>query len=99
MPRRNPFAELEALYNDLEEVASRLGYAVIVDTGPFNGGACLLEGEELIVLNKSTPLEQRTRLLAEALACKDLSGIYLKPATRAVLEDYLERGPTLKGMP
>jgi len=86
----NPFSRLETLYSELEEVAARLGFSVILDKGPFTGGACILEGEELIVLNKSAPLEQRTRLLAEALCRKDLAGIYLKPVVRIVLEDYLD---------
>ncbi len=90
MSPRKLNGRLETLYNELEEVAARLGYRVILDRGPFTGGACLLEGEELIVLNKSTPLEQRTRLLAEALCRKDLSGIYIKPAVRGIIEDYLD---------
>lgn len=95
MSPRKPNGRLEALYNELEEVAARLGLQVILDRGPFTGGACLLEGEELIVLNKSTPLEQRTRLLAEALSRKDLSDIYLKPAVREVIEEYFD--PSLPG--
>ncbi len=97
MSSRKPNGRLEALYNELEEVAARLGLQVILDRGPFTGGACLLEGEELIVLNKSTPLEQRTRVLAEALCRKDLSGIYLKPAVREVIEEYLDSSLTGEG--
>lgn len=90
MSPRKPNGRLEILYNELEEVAANLGLQVILDRGPFTGGACLLEGEELIVLNKSTTLEQRTRLLAEALSHKNLSGVYLKPAVREAIEDYLD---------
>lgn len=92
MARTNPAAKLEAMFHELEEVASRMGLEIILDKGPFTGGACVLEGEQLIVLNKSTPLEQRTRLLAEALCQLDLSNVYLKPAVRAVLENYHELG-------
>lgn len=80
------------MFHELEEVASRMGLELILDKGPFTGGACILEGEQLIVLNKSTPLEQRIRLLAEALGQLDLSNVYLKPAVRAVLENYHELG-------
>ena len=93
MARRKPFSRLETLYQELEDVAGRLGYTVILDKGPFTGGPCILEGEELIVLNKSTPLEQRTRLLTQALARKDLSDVYLKPVVRMVLEEYSEAEP------
>lgn len=76
----------ETLYQQLVELAERLGLPIILDKGPFSGGACILDGDELIVLNKSTPFEQRTRLLAEALASRDLGEIYLKPALRELLE-------------
>ncbi|MEE9161644.1 MAG: hypothetical protein V3U35_01615 [Candidatus Neomarinimicrobiota bacterium] len=79
-------AKPETLYQQLVELAERLGLPVILDKGPFSGGACILEGDELIVLNKSTPFEQRTRLLAEALASRELGEIYLKPALRELLE-------------
>jgi hypothetical protein len=92
MARTNPAAKLEAMFHELEEVASRMGLEVSLDKGPFTGGACILEGEQMIVLNKSTPLEQRTRLLAEALCQLDLANVYLKPAVRAVLENYQALG-------
>ncbi len=76
----------ETLYLQLVELAERLGLPIILDKGPFSGGACILDGDELIVLNKSTPFEQRTRLLAEALVSRDLGEIYLKPALRELLE-------------
>ncbi|MCH7497513.1 MAG: hypothetical protein IH971_06655 [Candidatus Marinimicrobia bacterium] len=87
MPPSGALLRPETRYRQLEDLASRLGLPVILDRGPFNGGTCLLEGAELIVLNKSTPIEQRTRLLAETLARRDLGEIYIKPALR----EYLER--------
>lgn len=89
---RKPNGKFEALYIELEELAHRLGLQVILDKGPFTGGACILEGEEFIVLNKSIPIQQRMRLFAQALGRKDLSGIYLKPAVRMIIEDYLDSG-------
>ncbi len=92
LTRKHPFSKLDVLYRELEELAERLGLVVILDKGPFTGGACILEGEELIVLNKSTHLEQRARLLAMSLAGRDLSGIYLKPVVRQAMEEYGEVG-------
>lgn len=80
--------KLPAIYTELEEVASRLGMTVVLDRGSFKGGFCILEGEEIIVLNKSVPIEQRTRYLAEALLQKDLTGIYLKPAVRKWMDTF-----------
>ncbi len=79
--------KLPALIEELEEVVTRLGMTVVLDRGSFKGGDCILDGEGMVVLNKSTPLEQRARHLAEALSKHDLQGIYLKPVVRAFLEN------------
>jgi hypothetical protein len=84
--------KLPALFQELEEVASRLGLAVVLDRGSFKGGDCILEGEEMVVLNKATPLELQARHLAEALGKRDLQGIYLKPAVRLFLDRYQDLG-------
>ena len=80
------------LVRELEGLAHRLGVAVILDTGNFSGGACILEDEELIVLNKSMPLEQRARVLSDALNEKDFTAVYLKPAVRNLFEDIQAGG-------
>ncbi len=79
---------MDGIYQDLEDVAARLGFSVVLDTGPFKGGACVLDGNEMIILNSSAPLEQRMQHLAEALGRRDLSRIYLKPAIRSILDQY-----------
>ncbi|MCK4577659.1 MAG: hypothetical protein KAU50_02640 [Candidatus Marinimicrobia bacterium] len=78
----------EALFQELEELAGRLGLSIVVDRGNFKGGSCILEGEKLIVLNKSAPQEQRLSLLAQALASRNLQDLFIKPAVRAYLENY-----------
>ena len=84
--------KLPALFRELEEVAARLGLSVVLDRGNFKGGDCILEGEEIVVLNKATPLEQQARHLAEALGKRDLQGIYLKPVVRLFLDRYQDLG-------
>ena len=79
--------KLPAMIEELEEVVTRLGMTVVLDRGSFKGGNCILDGEEMVVLNKGTTLEQRARQLAEALSRHDLQGIYLKPAVRDFLEN------------
>ncbi len=81
-----------ALYRELQDLAERLGYVVVQDTGSFNGGICTLEGENMIVLNRSAPLEQRLAYLAKALATQDMADVYVKPAVRNLLETYQESG-------
>ena len=97
MPRRRSKLRPETIYRQLEELAERLNLPVILDKGPFSGGACLLNGVELIVLNKSTPMEQRTRLLAKTLAGRELGEIYIKPALRELLEQHQTPHPSRAG--
>ena len=94
-PKRPPqgaYGKVDTAYQALEEVADRLGFSVILDTGPFKGGACILDGNDLIILNSSAPVEQRIQHLAEALGSRDLSRIYLRPAIRSILEQYQQFG-------
>jgi len=80
--------KLPALFNELQELSAKMGLEVTQDRGSFIGGVCRFEGEVMIVLNKSAPLAQRTRQLAEILAAKNLDDIYIKPGVRSVLESY-----------
>lgn len=82
--------KVPALFRELQDLAERLGYAVVQDTGSFTGGICTVEGQEMIVLNRSAPLEQRMRYLAQALAARDMADVYIKPAVRNLLETYQE---------
>ena len=80
--------KLPALFSELQDLSAKMGLQVTQDRGSFRGGLCRFEGEDMIVLNKSATLAQRTRQLAEILALKNLDDIYIKPGVRAVLEKY-----------
>ena len=86
--------KLVAFYSELEALAEALGLSVVLDRGSFKGGLCRFEGEELLVLNKSASLAHRTRQLAETLAAKDLSNVYIKPGIRSALERYQVMAPS-----
>ena len=80
--------KLNTFYAELEALAERLGLKIMEDRGSFKGGVCRIDGEELVVLNKSATLNQRARKLAEVLVVRDLGSIYIKPGVRAALENY-----------
>lgn len=83
--------KVPALFRELQDLAERLGYAVVQDTGSFTGGVCTVEGQVMIVLNRSAPIEQRMRYLAQALATRNMDDVYIKPAVRNLLDFYLEK--------
>ena len=79
------------IVKELEEVARQLGWPVRTERGSFRGGRCLVNGEQLIVLNKMHPPEMHLAILARSLRGLPVETVYLKPAVRAALEQAWER--------
>lgn len=76
-----------ALVQALEDAHRRLGVAVRRERGPFRGGRCTVDGEEVLVLNKMHPAEAQFAILAESLRTLSHDQLYLRPAVRDALED------------
>lgn len=80
-----------AIIEELEDVAHRLGMEVRSEKGNFRGGRCVVDGEEIIMLNEHDLPETQLVVLAEALREAPLDTIYLKPAVRRALEKAWEK--------
>ena len=50
------------LYDEFEALATKLDLKILKGKGSFNGGACIVNNEKVIVLNKLKPIEQRLRV-------------------------------------
>lgn len=74
-----------AIIEELESVARRLGIEVRAEAGNFEGGRCVVDGEDIIMLNEHDLPETQLVVLAEALREAPLDTIYLKPAVRRAL--------------
>jgi hypothetical protein len=83
-----------AIIEELKDVASRLGVDVRSEPGNFQGGRCVVEGEEIIMLNENDLPETQLAVLAEALREAPLDTIYLKPAVRRALEEAWAEPPS-----
>ena len=77
----------EKLYNEFEDLATRIGLRIIRGKGDFNGGPCIINNEKVIVLNKIKPLEQRLKILASSFNEINLEDVYIVPALRAFIQD------------
>ncbi len=77
----------EKLYNEFEDLATRIGLRIIRGKGDFNGGPCIINNEKVIVLNKIKPLEQRLKVLASSFNEINLEEVYIIPALRAFIQD------------
>ncbi len=89
--RDSKHAAMRRLVDELIALACQLGLEVRVESGPFRGGYCIKQGNELVMLNRRHPPEVHLALLAEALRTQPLETCYLKPAVRRALEEAWNR--------
>ena len=80
-----------AIIGHLEALAHSLGiqirYEFMEGETVFpSGGLCRIKNKQLIIVNERTTAGEKVQTLATALRRFDLSGIYLKPALRDLLE-------------
>src|SRR5213595_4021863 len=82
----------EALCEELKEVARRLGMQVreevlLREVGyRVRSGACRVRGAEVIFLDRHLQPAERLEVLLDALAGRDLEGLYVSPALRRLVE-------------
>ena len=79
--------KLDEVYDEMLEIANKIGVKVRKDSGKFRGGNCTVNDQEVILINKSIPLEARTSVLAKCLSSYSIQNVFMKPAVR----DYIEQ--------
>lgn len=87
--------EENRLLQELEEIAEKLSIAIRYDDlmgmdFKVKGGLCKIKGENVIILDRRTPLRERIDLLARALSQFDLSNISTRPYIRLIIGDASE---------
>ena len=87
----------EQLYEELENLAGHLGVSIrqetLSDLEPVaRSGLCKVKGRYYYIMDSSTTLDEKIRLLTECLSQMDLEGVYLLPAIRNVLEAVRKNG-------
>ncbi|MEX2463272.1 MAG: hypothetical protein WD513_03200 [Balneolaceae bacterium] len=83
--------KVEKLLLELESVCEKAGYTIRKERGTFRGDQCIIEGENLIVINKNRPAETQAALLAKVIQRFNPEDLFIKPAVRKELEDILAR--------
>jgi len=78
--------QTEKLCIELENALIRLGWKIRQEKGNFKGGACLLSGEQMVIINKKLNVEERIEIFSQALKKNELDGLYLLPEVRRFLE-------------
>ena len=81
----------EALLEELKQVAERLGLRVreeklLREVGyQVRSGACRVNDENLVFLDRELPVPGRLEILADVVSRRDLEGVYLSPELRRML--------------
>lgn len=86
------------VYEHLENLAGQLGIFIRYENlsnsdAPARSGLCMVKGRHLYIMDSSTTLSERIRLLSSCLSRMDLEGRYLLPAIRKLLESARGREP------
>ena len=79
--------KLNEVYDEMLDIAKKIGVTVRKENGKFKGGNCTINNEEVILINNSIPLETRTSILARCLNNYSIQNVFMKPAVR----DYIEQ--------
>ena len=70
-----------------------MGIRIRREKGDFRGGWCVVNDEEVLMINKRQSAEIQFSVLAEAIRSLPLDSVYIKPKLRAALEDQWTRIP------
>ncbi|MEX0593531.1 MAG: hypothetical protein WD115_02055 [Balneolaceae bacterium] len=81
----------ETLNTHLEELCERAGYTIRKERGSFRGDSCLMQGDRLIVINKSRPVDTQNMILANILRDVEIEDLYIKPAVRKEIRAMWDR--------
>jgi hypothetical protein len=52
------------------------------------GGLCRVDGEFILIIDSTSAVKEKIRIMTEALRRFDLGDIYVRPALRELLEEY-----------
>lgn len=76
--------------NMFEELAEKMDINIVQDKGNFTGGSCTINDEQYIVINKSKPIEQRLKILANSFKNQKLTDTYLLPVLRSYIKEVTD---------
>ena len=81
----------EKLLLELEQLLEQCGYTLRKERGAFRGSDCIVQGDQLVIINKNKPSESQIGTIARVLMTVDLNDTYVKPAVRKHLEELWDR--------
>jgi hypothetical protein len=79
------------LLNELENLAGKLGIAIRYETvnveeSSGSGGLCRLKGEYVLIIHTQATVQEKIRIILEAVKPFPIGDVYVKPVIRELLE-------------
>ncbi len=87
MTHKRKNKKFQQLLDDFIELSQKFDIKIIQDKGDFNGDSCMLFADNVVVINKLKPLEQRLHILAKCFSKMDLDNVYIKPVLRDLIDN------------
>jgi hypothetical protein len=84
---KNKRKHLKELFHLLYETASNAGIEIIEDKINRKGGICRLDQRIVVVYDANAPLQERNRLILDAISQMNPDYVYLPPKIRKILEE------------
>ena len=75
------------LLEEFHLLAEKLEIKIMKGKGDFSGGGCVVNNENVIVINNNKPIEQRLNTLAGCFKEYNLEGLYIIPALREYIDN------------
>ncbi|MDQ7064060.1 MAG: hypothetical protein Q9P90_07420 [candidate division KSB1 bacterium] len=74
------------ILSHLETIVTQMGIELRYEKGDFKGGICRVGDKRLFLLNQNLMPSQKINLLTQELSTLDLSGVYVLPAIREMID-------------
>ncbi len=85
---------LQALEETAEKVGIQVRYEVLDDPEtPVRDGLCRIKGRRVLFVHGGRTVRERIHILLDTLKTVDLSGVYVKPVVRRLLEEEEDSEP------
>ena len=77
----------EQIRDAFQSLAEKLGYTIRFERGDFRGDVCRIKAENVIIINRLTPIKHQNYAFSRIFADEDLSQISILPIIRDMIEE------------
>lgn len=85
----------ERIRDEFEILAEKLGYTIRYERGDFKGDACRIKANNVIIINKLTPVRHQNYAFSRIFAKEDLTQVSILPILRSMIEEVGDAGNDL----